>query len=72
MKRGSLILIGLLSTIIIIVSLNYAFGRLWFYSNRYPFHRYYHNCNDQNNDGYHNNNHLHQKQSTRDSSISNY
>lgn len=66
MKRASLFLIGLLSAIITIVSLNYAFGKSWFYNNHYSFHGYYYDCY------HHNNQHTHQKQSAPDSSEANY
>ncbi|MEP6597200.1 MAG: hypothetical protein ABJA71_14705 [Ginsengibacter sp.] len=41
MKRGSLLLIGVASAIITIISLNFAFGRSWnYYDNRW------HHCNE--------------------------
>ena len=48
MKRGSLFFIGLISAIITIISLNYAFGSSLHY-NRYPYycrHRYRNDRND--------------------------
>lgn len=65
MKKGSLFFIGLISAIITIISLNFAFGSSWHY-NRYSYychHRYYNDRYEHshqqkqnlNNDSIHNN-----------------
>lgn len=69
MKRGGLFLIGLLSAIITIISLNFAFGRPWSYYNHYAFRRHYYNYDNRCYDGNHYKNHSQQKQ---DSSTGNY
>lgn len=47
MKRGSLFFIGLVSAIITVISLNYAFGRSAYYNDRYPYFNRYHRCYDE-------------------------
>lgn len=43
-RRRSIFFIGLISAIITLVSLNFAFGRSGYYSERYPYYSRYHNC----------------------------
>ena len=66
MKRGSLFFIGLLSAIITIISLNFAFGRSWHY-NHYPYYARHHCYNERYDRGYNE-----QQNLNRDSTRSNY
>lgn len=69
MKRGGLFLIGLLSAVITVISLNAAFGRSYNYYNHYNS---YHHCHNFYDNRYHNKNHTQQKQMQPDSSTVNY
>ena len=44
MRRGSLLLIGIVSAIATLVSLNVIFGRSWNYYGQYGYHGHY--CNE--------------------------
>lgn len=70
MKRGSLFFIGLISAIVTVLSLNFAFGRSWRYYERYPYYSRYHNCDERYDRRYDDRQERNHQRS--DSSISNY
>jgi hypothetical protein len=73
MRRGSLFFIGVLSTIVTIISLNVAFGSPGYFNERYPFYNRYHHCNSRYDDRYHDDKKYNdEKQQTIDSTNSNY
>ena len=63
MRRGSFFLIGIVSAIATLISLNLVFGHSWNYYDRYGDRRHY--CNEHRDQG---NNH----ERGRDSTIGNY
>lgn len=67
MRRGSLFFIGLISAIVTIVSLNFAFGRPGYYYDRSSYYGRYHHCDNRYNDEQHNNRNQRDERSKTDS-----
>lgn len=67
-QRRNLFLIGLLSAVVTVVSLNIAFGSRY---QHYPFYKDYNGCYYRNNDRLHNNDHSNKNQQKADS-LKNY
>ncbi|MEP6684522.1 MAG: hypothetical protein ABJA35_14730 [Parafilimonas sp.] len=74
MRRGNLFFIGVISTVVTIISLNVAFGKSGYYNEHYPFYnRYHNNCNSRYNERYRDGKKYNdEKQQRIDSTNSNY
>ena len=69
MKRGSLFFIGLISAIVTIIGLNFAFGNNY---NHHAFYRDHYGCSDRYDHRYRDKDHYEKRQQKADSLNRNY